>query len=276
MREPFPGGGRHLALADVSFAAGVGEAIALVGSSGAGKTTALLAAAGLVKPSGGRVSLDGVDVGEAARKLPTRLRERVGLALQLPERSFFQATVREEIGFTLRRLGRSRGEQEAGIKRAVELLGLDEAILGRSPFSLSGGEKRKVALACAVAHGPSLLLLDEPEAGLDFEGMAAVRSFAGRYVGEGGTLLVSTHDVAWALSWATRFLVLEKGRLVADVRAGGTAAELAKAIGRYLVDDGAWLELCAKAEAAGLAVPSPYRDVGAFLAFLEERLGGRP
>lgn len=273
--DPLSGGSR-LALSDFGCSVGPGEAVALIGHNGAGKSTALLVAGGLVAPIGeGKVTLEGAVVHEAARRRPHWLRARVGIALQFPERSFFQTRVGDEIGFTSRCLGYSRDRVEEGVRRALALVGLNGEILDRSPFGLSGGEKRKVALACAVAHNPSLLLLDEPDAGLDREGMASVRALISEYAASGGALLVATHDVAWALTWATRCIVLHEGRLATDIKVESVGDDvIAGALSDYLPDRGAWGRLVAGARRVGVRLPSPYRDEAAFLAALEKRLGG--
>ncbi len=250
--------------------------MALVGHNGAGKSSALLAAAGLIPLKGaGRVTLHGEDVHAAARRRPKWLRAQVGVALQFPERSFFHATVREEIGFTSKRLGRSRDEVDMGIRHALLLAGLAEETLERSPFSLSGGEKRRVALACAVAHRPSALLLDEPEAGLDIIGMSSVRSLILAFAAEGGAVLAATHDVAWSLSWANRVIVLRGGRQAIDLEIDEAPhAQIADVLGEHLPDRGAWARLSARLQAGGVSLSLPYRDEGAFLNALKDRLGG--
>lgn len=221
------------------------------------------------------MTFEGQSVQLAARKRPQWLRRRIGITLQFPERSFFQTVVRAEIEFTSRSLRLPQDETEKGVRRALDLVGLEHGILERSPFSLSGGEKRRLAIACALAHGPSLLLLDEPEVGLDRRGVERVRRLISSFTAEGGALVAAVHDVGWALSWADRVITLRHGTVTADFAIEGAPLErIADELAEALPDRGAWARLSARAEQLGATLPLAYRDESGFLQALRERLGG--
>lgn len=203
------------ALDHLSLRVRSGEAVACLGPSGAGKSTLLLAAAGLI-PYTGTIRIAGRSVREAARRDPKWFHAQVGLALQFPERSFFAATVRDELSFTARLLGRRRAQIERSIEESLALVGLSPTLLSASPFALSGGERRRLALATVVAHGPRLLLLDEPDSGLDWPGKLLVAALINRLKGEGKGVVVVTHDGEWAASFADRSLTLMRGRWVEE------------------------------------------------------------
>ncbi|MCR8907370.1 ATP-binding cassette domain-containing protein [Thermophilibacter sp. ET337] len=198
-----------------------GGVCGLMGQTGSGKTTLLEVMAGVSAPDAGRVLVDGLD---AARGAGARaLAASVGLVFQLPERQFFEPTVTEELTFGL--LARGMGAEEARERaaRALALMGLSMDELGRrSPFALSGGQQRRVAIASVLAARPSLLLLDEPTAGLDPRAcdacLAAVRSAAA----EGATVVMASHDANALAEVADRVVCLEGGRVTLD----GPAREL--------------------------------------------------
>lgn len=255
------------ALENVSLKVAKKEAVVVVGPSGSGKTTLLSVAAGLVRVSAGRVKIAGREVSMGGRAWDRWLRSKVGVAFQFPERSFFATTVREEIGLTATMIGWEPGRIQEAVERALESVGLHHGFLDRSPFRLSGGEKRRVALAAAVAHEPDLLLLDEPDVGMDLKGQRRVADLIRRLKDEGKALVVATHDVDAALGWADRCVVLEAGRVVdivdlADGRAGAGVERLAP----YLWDQGLLLRIHRAARSSGRALPDPYRQREAFLA----------
>lgn len=207
-------GERVRALDDVSLDL-AGEVCGLMGQTGSGKTTLLEVTAGALAPDSGRVLVDGRD---AARGAGARLRAgSVGLVFQIPERQFFEPTVEEEVTFGLRSRGVGAREARERAGRALELMGLSLDELGRrSPFSLSGGQQRRIALASVLACEPRLLLLDEPTAGLDPRArdacLAAVRAAAGA----GATVVVASHDANALAAVADRVVCLDAGRVTLD------------------------------------------------------------
>lgn len=260
------------ALRGVSLRVRPGEAVAVIGPSGSGKSTLLAVAAGVVRAAAGVVTVAGRDVTRGKRAWDRWLRATVGVAFQFPERGFFAATVREEVGFTPSRLGWSDREVGDAVERALTLVGLGRSFADRSPFRLSGGEKRRVALAAAIAHRPKLVLLDEPEVGLDQEGRERVGGLIGSLKEEGAAVVVATHDVDAALRWADRCLLLDGGRLVALVEtAEGLSAEGLDLLAPYLWDRGVLARLREEGVKRGVELPDPYKATDAFLAVLTSR-----
>lgn len=252
------------ALDGVTFSLSKGEAIALIGSNGAGKSTLLHAAAGLLSGIEGEIVVNGLPVVAARRKRLAKkerhaLRAVVGVALQWPERGFVATKVYDEIAFTCLRLGWARHEVDGAVHCALERVGLASAYLDRSLYTLSGGERRRVAIAAALAHRPLILLLDEPEAGLDLNAAQAVARCVRRFVDDGGAALVVTHDVEAALAWADKFLLLEGGRLTGEWQTKALfQGQGWDTFGPWLWDGGAFGRAHARIVGAGVDLPSPY------------------
>ncbi len=206
--------GRHTipALADVGFTVEPGASVALLGATGAGKSTLLQVVKGLLEPLGGVVELDGLGVKDEGY---LDRRREVGLVFQRAELQLFASSAREDVAFGPRRLGWSPRDVETAVAAALELVGLPLAEFGeRHPYTLSGGEQRRLALAGVLAMRPRLLLLDEPFVSLDPAARRSLGAVLRHLVGGGTTLVVATHDVnaAWAL--CEQRLVLDEGRLV--------------------------------------------------------------
>lgn len=192
------------ALDGVTLSVSPGELVVVLGPSGAGKTTMLRIAAGLLEPSRGSVEVDGVPAGRGERGV-------VAIAFQRPETQFFSATVLEDVSFGPRNLGCDAVEVAQAAREALQVVGLDpEAFAPRSPFTLSGGEARRVALAGVLAMRPRYLLLDEPTSGLDVRGRRAVASAVARARTTAGVVVV-THDADEFLGGADRAVVLGEG-----------------------------------------------------------------
>jgi energy-coupling factor transport system ATP-binding protein len=206
------------ALQGVSLAVEPDEVLGIVGGTGSGKSTLAQHLNLLLVPTRGRVLVDGVD----ARTLRGgELRRRVGLVFQFPEAALFAPTVEEDVAFAPRRLGMGEEETRKRVSETLELLGARH-LAGRSPFALSGGEKRRVAIAGVLAMAPEVLVLDEPTAGLD---PATREDLLGvvRALREGGTSVVLvSHDLDEVAEVADRVCVLEEGK----VRAAGTPEEV--------------------------------------------------
>jgi energy-coupling factor transport system ATP-binding protein len=193
------------ALTDVSLEVALGELVVVLGPSGSGKTTLLRLAAGVLAPTAGTASVDGA-VGAGA------FRGTVGLAFQRPETQFFAESVVDDVAFGPRNLGRSAAEAADDARAALIAVGLDPVSFGgRSPFSLSGGEARRAALAGVLAMGPGYLLLDEPTSGLDAAGRSAVLAAVSDARARAGVVVV-THDAEGFLCSADRAIVLDGGR----------------------------------------------------------------
>ena len=189
-------GAASYALEDVSFVARPGQALALTGPNGSGKSTALRLVVGLDHPSQGQVSVNGQEVSKrtmADRAFAKRLRQRVGLVFQDPETQLFCPTVTDEIAFGPRQMGLADDEVMRRVEDCLALFDLT-GLRARAPWQLSGGEKRRLAIACVVSLGPEVLLLDEPTNDLDERGYLRVTRFLDSFVSAGKCVVVSTHD----------------------------------------------------------------------------------
>ncbi len=198
------------ALDDVSFQILPGERVALVGPNGAGKTTLFLRLCGVLPGLLGQVVVQGLDAADA--KVRRKLPEVIGVVFQNPDDQLFSATVLEDVAFGPLNLGQSPEDAVTSARASLQLLGLIDCE-DRSPHRLSGGEKRRAALAGVLAMKPSILLLDEPSMFLDPRGR---RELIRTVLGLSTTLLLATHDLDMVLETCPRTIVLEGGRIAAD------------------------------------------------------------
>ncbi|MEK8131024.1 ATP-binding cassette domain-containing protein [Paenibacillus filicis] len=192
-----------------------GEMLAVAGKSGSGKSTFMQLIKGFLKPTFGQILLENTDPYGAKRP---ELFDRVGFIFQYPEHQLFSSTVEEDIAFGLRQSPYTPEEKQAKVKRAMESVGLDyETFASRSPFELSGGEKRRVAIAGVVVLEPELIILDEPTAGLDYPSRTALfEMLHGLNAEQGTTILWVSHQLEEILEHASRVLVLKEGDFIAD------------------------------------------------------------
>lgn len=205
------------ALRGVSLEIGAGERVGILGPTGSGKSTLVQHLAGLLKPTAGRVWLDGVAAHERTAAARGR-RHRVGLAFQYPEHQIFEQTVFREVAFGPRNLGLGEAEIATRVRWALEMVGLDPATMEeRVPLTLSGGEMRRVALAGILAMRPGVLILDEPTAGLDPRGRRELLARVGAWQEETGlTLILVSHALGELARVVERVVVLREGQVVAD------------------------------------------------------------
>ena len=205
------------ALTDVSLTIDAGEVVGVIGATGSGKSTLVQHFNGLLRPTTGRVLLDGVDVNGRGTDR-RRLRQQVGLLFQYPEQQLFEETVFADVAFGPRNQGLSEEEVRARVHQALEQVGLPPArFTSRSPFDLSGGEMRRAAIAGVLAMEPRMLILDEPTAGLDPQGRREILAHVGRlHSARGMTIVLITHSMDAVAQLCKRLVVLDGGRLVAD------------------------------------------------------------
>ncbi|MEG0639771.1 MAG: energy-coupling factor transporter ATPase [Clostridia bacterium] len=204
-----------VALNDVSLTIEDNELIGLLGHTGSGKTTLVQHLNGLIKPTQGHVVVDGLDVGQKGASL-LEVRKKVGLVFQYPEYQLFEETVAKDIAFGPKNMGLSPAEIEERVRFAMEQVGLvyDE-LAQRSPFELSGGQMRRVAIAGVLAMRPKVLVLDEPTAGLDPAGRRSILAMIRHLHAAGGlTVVMVSHSMDDIADLATRLLVMSKGELV--------------------------------------------------------------
>jgi energy-coupling factor transport system ATP-binding protein len=205
-----------VAVDQVTLEVARGSCIAIVGAGGSGKSTLVKHLNGLLRPTSGRVVVDGIEI-RAGRFNLIGLRRRVGMLFQSPEAQLFERTVYAEVAFGLRQLGLARREMNPRITSALDRVGLPARTFGsRSPFELSGGQMRRVALASVLALEPSLLVLDEPTVGLDAAGREEFYACVACARRERGmTVILVSHDMDEVADVADRVAVMDHGRLVA-------------------------------------------------------------
>lgn len=202
----------HVALDNVSLSVGHGEFVGLIGHTGSGKSTLIQHMNGLLKPMSGQVLFEGQDVWQDV-KLTRRLRFHVGLVFQYPEYQLFEETVYKDIAFGPANMGLSAEEIDRRVQRAAAFCGIDSCFLQRSPFELSGGQKRRVAIAGVLAMDPKVLILDEPTAGLDPRGRDTILGEIREYHEERkNTVLLVSHSMEDIAQYAKKVLVIAEGK----------------------------------------------------------------
>ena len=204
----------HKALDRVSFSINPGEFVGIIGHTGSGKSTLMQQLNGLLKPTSGRVLLDGQDIW-SDKKFTRAARFRVGLVFQYPEYQLFEETVYRDIAFGPTNMGLSGETLDRRVRDAARFAGLDESLLQKSPFALSGGQKRRVAIAGVIAMEPEVLVLDEPTAGLDPRGREELLAHIRAYHKErGNTVVLVSHSMDEIAQNADRIAVLADGRVL--------------------------------------------------------------
>ncbi|MSO01065.1 energy-coupling factor ABC transporter ATP-binding protein [Bacillus paralicheniformis] len=220
MKTPF----ERLAIYDVNAVIKEGSYVAVIGHTGSGKSTLLQHLNGLLKPTKGQIRLGG-DVLEAGKKNKhlKALRKKVGIVFQFPEHQLFEETILKDISFGPINFGMSREKAEEKAREMLKLVGLDEELSDRSPFELSGGQMRRVAIAGVLAMEPEVLVLDEPTAGLDPRGRKEIMDmFYSLHKQRKLTTILVTHSMEDAAAYADELIVMHKG----TVKAKGTPREL--------------------------------------------------
>ena len=203
----------HIALDDVSFSVEKGEFVGIIGHTGSGKSTLMQHLNGLLKPSSGKILLGGKDIW-ADKKATRQARFRVGLVFQYPEYQLFEETVYKDIAFGPKNMGLSAEEVDRRVREAAAFVGLSDAQLESSPFDLSGGQKRRAAIAGVIAMEPEVLILDEPTAGLDPEGREEILCNIQAYRNaKNAAILMVSHSMSDVARLADRLLVMNDATL---------------------------------------------------------------
>ena len=242
------------AIRNVSLTINDGEFIAVIGHTGSGKSTLVQHLNGLLKPTSGQILVDGEDLnGEKVDR--RRVRQKVGLVFQYPEYQLFEETVAKDIAFGPKNQGLTPEEIDVRVRRAMTWVHLDyDKYANRSPFELSGGQKRRVAIAGVLAMEPKVLILDEPTAGLDPQGRDRILAMVKDLHKSGVTVVMVSHSMDDVARLATRLLVMNRGQLVAT----GTPREIFRQVDMMEsiglgVPEAA--KLCAMLRAKGLQLP---------------------
>lgn len=202
------------ALHDINMSIDDGEFIGIIGHTGSGKSTLIQHLNGILKPNGGRVVINGIDTKQKNLK---ELRRQVGIVFQYPEHQLFEDTVKKDISFGLVKQGLPQEEADRRVASALYSVGLDETVLEKSPFELSGGQKRRVAIAGVVAMLPKILVLDEPTAGLDPSGRDEIFGYIKKlHKDYNMTVILVSHSMEDIAKLAGRVIVMNEGTVFMD------------------------------------------------------------
>ena len=202
------------ALKDINLDIKEGSFTALIGHTGSGKSTLIQHINALLLPTSGEVTIDDIIIN--AQKKPKELkplRKKAGLVFQFPEYQLFEETIEKDILFGPKNFGLEEEKAKELVRKAIKQAGLDESYLERSPFELSGGQKRRVAIAGILAMSPDILILDEPTAGLDPQGSYEMMQLFKDYQKQGHTVIMVTHDMNNVLEYCDRAIVMNKGHI---------------------------------------------------------------
>ena len=204
------------ALHDVSVGFEKGLVTGIIGHTGSGKSTLVLMLNGLIKPDAGEIRLDGTSIWEKPKEIRS-VRFRVGLVMQYPEYQLFDETVERDIGFAPRNQGLDEATVRARVEEAADFVGLTRSMLAKSPFDLSGGQKRRAAIAGILAMHPEVLVLDEPAAGLDPRGRREILGGLTRFRNETGTtIILVSHSMEDMATYCDRVVVMNRGEVFAN------------------------------------------------------------
>ncbi len=262
------------ALSDVSFTIQTGEFTGIIGHTGSGKSTLIQQLNGILKPDSGRILIDGVDITAKDVKL-SEIRKQVGLVFQYPEYQLFEETVSLDVAFGPLNLGLEKEEAQKRVREAMELVGLSyERLKDRSPFELSGGQKRRAAIAGVIAMKPKVLILDEPTAGLDPKAHDdIIRMLEEIHRHEKNNIILVSHNMSDVAEAADRIIVMDRGRIAAM----GTPQEvyqngkLIEAIGLELPDT---MQLALQLEKRGIHLHGPMMTMDQAVSRIETLLKG--
>lgn len=204
------------ALTDINLEIGEGEFIGIIGHTGSGKSTLIQHLNGLVQATSGEIEVCGHSLNKESKEL-NKLRQEVGLVFQYPEHQLFELTVAKDIAFGPKNMGLSKEEVEKRVQDAAKLVGLTEKQMEKSPFELSGGQKRRVAIAGVLAMKPRVLILDEPTAGLDPKGRDSIlNQIRELHRQTGMTIILVSHSMEDVAEYVERVIAMDKGKIVLD------------------------------------------------------------
>ena len=251
-----------VAIDDVSFTIDDGEFVSIIGHTGSGKSTMLQHLNGLLKPKSGTIIIDGIDITDSKTGM-LEIRKKVGLVFQYPEYQLFEETVAKDVAFGPVNLGLEPEEIDARVRRSVELVGLDyDEIKNASPFELSGGQKRRVAMAGVLAMEPRVLVLDEPTAGLNPRAHRDILDMVGEiHRREKNTIILVSHNMNDVARLSDRILVMSGGKLEMN----GTPQEIfsreeeVKSMGLALPDS---MEILSRLRKAGMRIEGTAMTIG--------------
>ena len=264
------------ALNDVSVSIEKGEILAIIGHTGSGKSTLVQHLNGLLKPSSGKVTIDDIDIsgrgGEAKKS-----RQQVGMVFQYPEHQIFAETVYEDIAFGPRNRGFSSEEVDKQVHEAMAFVGLDfDTFAKRSPFQLSGGQMRRVAIAGVVAMNPDYLVLDEPSAGLDPRSRNAVfKEILALHKERGIAIVLVTHSMEEAAKYANRMLVINKGKILFDGKPAEIFSQHKEELVEVGMDEPQVYKLSALLRSKGLNIAEGITDSAELVKNIKKAKGWR-
>ena len=264
------------ALNDVSLTIEKGEILAIIGHTGSGKSTMVQHLNGLIKPLRGKVTIDGIDIagrGSDAKQA----RQQVGMVFQYPEHQIFAETVYEDIAFGPRNRGFSAEEVDKQVHEAMAFVGLDfDTFAQRSPFQLSGGQMRRVAIAGVVAMNPDYLVLDEPSAGLDPRSRNAVfKEIMALHKERGIAIVLVTHSMEEAAKYANRMLVINKGKVLFDGKPTEIFSQHKKELVEVGMDEPQIYKLSALLRDKGLTIDEGITDAAELVKSIKKAKGWR-
>ncbi len=261
-------------LHDISLTIEKGEFVAIIGHTGSGKSTLIQHLNGLLHPTKGKALLDGTDLSGKTKEVRAA-RGKVGMVFQYPEHQLFAETVYEDVAFGPRNLGLTEDEVEQRVREALQFVGLDYGSLAqRSPFNLSGGQMRRVAIAGVISMNPDYLILDEPSAGLDPGARRDVfREIRSLYKKQGIGIIMVTHSMEDALQFANRLVVVYDGRIIMDGNPAALFRERRKELQDVGLDIPEIYKLKDALRAKGLAIPETVTDTASLLKEIRKRKG---
>ena len=261
------------ALSHVSLKIEKGLLTGLIGHTGCGKSTLLRMFNGLLRPDSGRILLDGADIWESPKEI-VRVRFRVGLVMQYPEYQLFDETVRSDIAYGPRNMGLDEAEIAERVREAAAFSGLADSLLDKSPFELSGGQKRRAAIAGVMAMRPEILILDEPAAGLDPKGREDIFTGLELYrKSSGATVVIVSHSMEDMARCCQRLAVMSDGRIClygTQSEVFGNAEKL-QSLGLGVPEI---TRICSRLRQAGMPLPADIYTVEAAVRAILPLLGG--